>query len=301
MASAALLLLAALVVFMTGQSIRTTMRHHFIQFDENVKGMVVGSKVNFQGVPVGAVADIRFEAGKTLVEIAVDPSRAPIQQVTRARLDRLLVTGQVTVELEGWSADSQLVAEGSMIAAKDNPISQLTMSLPDVLAKVDTLVGETNALVGRLNRVLSDDNLARIDGLLANLELATARVPALLETTLPPLAADATASLARLDQLVHAATELVGGPDTAQLVRAARAAFDGVADVAASAAVLGDEARGLVGQNRPSLNAVLLTARDTLRDLQALARRLRAAPSSLLFGVDAAEITVPAAAPGGSR
>ena len=49
---------------------------YFIVFEENVKGMVIGSKVNFQGVPIGMVQDIRFQGGKTLVELSVDPTRA---------------------------------------------------------------------------------------------------------------------------------------------------------------------------------------------------------------------------------
>ena len=47
---------------------------YFILFEENVKGMVIGSKVNFQGVPIGMVQDIRFQDGRTLVDhIAAGP------------------------------------------------------------------------------------------------------------------------------------------------------------------------------------------------------------------------------------
>ena len=59
---------------------------YFILFDENVKGMVVGSKVNFQGVPIGMVRDIRFQGGRTKVELSIDPHRAEIQDITKARL-----------------------------------------------------------------------------------------------------------------------------------------------------------------------------------------------------------------------
>ena len=66
----------ALLAFILQNSLHSERATYFILFEENVKGMVVGSKVNFQGVPIGVVADMRFQDGKTLVELRVDPSRA---------------------------------------------------------------------------------------------------------------------------------------------------------------------------------------------------------------------------------
>jgi len=75
-------LFVSLLLFLAQSSFHGERASYFIMFDENVKGMVAGSKVNFQGVPIGVVADLRFQDGRTLVELRVDPTRAAIQDVT---------------------------------------------------------------------------------------------------------------------------------------------------------------------------------------------------------------------------
>ena len=113
----------ALLVFIMQSSFDRKHNRYFIMFTENVKGMVIGSKVNFQGVPIGVVADMRFQDGKTLVELTVDPSRATIQDLTRARMDRLLVTGQAwIVSVMTWSPRSTGVCEAT-ICSKSSPLS----------------------------------------------------------------------------------------------------------------------------------------------------------------------------------
>ena len=100
--------------------------NYYILFEENVKGMVVGSKVNFQGVPFGMVSDIRFQSGSTLVELSVDPTRAVIQDITRARLDRLLVTGQA----EGDEAVPEALPPAKPSFAPTGPSPRALLSRP---------------------------------------------------------------------------------------------------------------------------------------------------------------------------
>ena len=133
MVLASVVTFVGLVLFILGSSLQGEVQRYYILFSENVKGMVIGSKVNFQGVPIGRVTDIRFRSGNTMVEVSVDPSRAVIQNVTVARLDRLLVTGQVTVEFEGYRPDARELPEGAVIPARANAIRELTTGLPDVM------------------------------------------------------------------------------------------------------------------------------------------------------------------------
>ena len=131
-------LFVALLAFILQNSLNVERATYFIVFQENVKGMVAGSKVNFQGVPIGVVRDIRFQDGKTVVELRVDPSRATIQDVTTARMDRLLVTGQVTIELEGYGAKGRPLPPGSFVQTKGDPLSSLTGSIPEVVDRAVT-------------------------------------------------------------------------------------------------------------------------------------------------------------------
>src|SRR5262245_33590827 len=79
-------LFLAMVAFVLRRGFAEQLVEYRIAFADSVKGMVVGSKVNFQGVPIGDVADIRFVRGRTMVTIRVDAKKASLQTVTKARL-----------------------------------------------------------------------------------------------------------------------------------------------------------------------------------------------------------------------
>ena len=54
------LLVAAIVIFGGGKFFRNT-RTYVMYFDGSVKGLAVGAPVNFKGVPIGAVTDVRLQ------------------------------------------------------------------------------------------------------------------------------------------------------------------------------------------------------------------------------------------------
>ncbi len=241
---------------------------YFIVFEENVKGMVIGSKVNFQGVPIGMVQDIRFQGGKTLVELSVDPTRADIQDVTRARMDRLLVTGQVTVELEGYGQGTPL-QPGDYIQTKTDPMNQLTKSLPELVPQVGLVLQRIESIVGNAELILSSENRSHITSILANVDAATKELPSAI--------AQGKALMARADA---ALTDL---EQTSASVRA---------EVEAT----GSESRALLSGLRGPLQSALTTARGSLDEVRGFMRQLRLAPDSLIYGVQR-----PAAPAGGDR
>lgn len=259
-------LFVLLCAFILQGSLNAERASYFILFQENVKGMVVGSKVNFQGVPIGVVRDMRFQDGKTLVELRVDPTRASIQDITRARMDRLLVTGQVTVELEGYGADGKSLAPGAFIQPKEDPLHALTASLPEVVDRAADVLGRIDSILVRAEAMLGDDNQRRVAAILENTERATAR---LADGTLP---------------------EIDG------LVREASATAKATRELTPEAVAALRETTALVAGARAPMQNALASFRATLDDLRALARQLKLAPDSLLFGVHQ-----PAAPVGGDR
>ena len=168
-------LFVALLAFILQSSFTAVRADYFIVFHENVKGMTLGSKVNFQGVPIGVVSDMRFQKGDTLVQVRVDPTRADIQNVTRARMDRLLVTGQVTVELEGYGPEGKSLPPGSSIEPKEDPIHALTASLPDFVTQASGVLTRVDATFARLEQLLGDENQAHVSAILATAERARAQ------------------------------------------------------------------------------------------------------------------------------
>jgi phospholipid/cholesterol/gamma-HCH transport system substrate-binding protein len=276
-------LFVALLAFILQNSFQRDRSSYFILFEENVKGMVIGSKVNFQGVPIGLVRDIRFQAGRTLVEVSVDPTRASIQNLTRARLDRLLVTGQVTVELEGYGPEGRALTEGEFIEPKADPLHSLTGSLPEVVADASRLMQRLDTVLARVERMLGDENQAHLAAVLANLDRATAPLAERLDAVLAPIERAA----ARL------ADETV--PEATAALRDVRATAAAMQRLEGEFAGVAREAHALAAGLRGPAQSALGSLRAALDDVRGLARQLKLAPDSILFGIS------PPASPGGGE
>lgn len=303
-----------LLAFIAGAALDRDVYSYFILYEENVKGMVVGSKVNFQGVPIGSVHDIRFQEGQTLVEVRVDPQKALIQDVTLARLDRLLVTGQVTVELEGYAPGAPRLPDGSFIAAAaTDPIQELKTSLPTLIDEFDGLLRQSTATMERVDRVLSDENLGRLERILGHVEDGMAVLPGEIEATaaelratlaaVRPLADEARTTLGKVAEATDRAAEVAvrtgDGLDRALADgRRTLLRFEAMADGLLRVA---EEAEGVLGNNRHTLRTMLVGAADAMREFQALARQLRAAPNAVLFGAEQPELDLPAVPASGGR
>jgi phospholipid/cholesterol/gamma-HCH transport system substrate-binding protein len=273
-------LFVALLAFILGNSLDRDRATYFILFEENVKGMVVGSKVNFQGVPIGVVADMRFQDGKTLVELRVDPTRACIQDLTLARMDRLLVTGQVTVELEGYGPQGRTLPGGSFIQCKADPLHTLTASLPEVMDQAASVLRRLDAVLAATEQVLGDTNQQHLTAALGNCERATAE---LADRTLPA----ATALLAEARGAVGDVRGMTGKAADALAV---------VQRLEGDCTRLLRETTALAAGLRQPSQAALAGVRTALDELRGLVRQMKLAPDSLLFGVQR-----PAAPAGGER
>ena len=277
----------ALLGFIMQNSLDREQASYFIMFNENVKGMVIGSKVNFQGVPIGVVADMRFQDGKTLVELSVDPSRANIQDVTRARMDRLLVTGQVSVELEGYDGEGKYLPPDSFIKPKEDPLNSLKASLPEVVAQAAMVLQRLDQVLAGAEALLGADNQQKVAAILSHVERSAAHVA---EHTVPEVSAllvDARRTIQAAEGTAHAATH------SAEAVTGSLAAVE---RLEADLHQLVRESTAVVAGVRGPALATFSGFRSTLDDLRGLLRQLKLAPDSLLFGVAS-----PAAPMGGSR
>ena len=304
-----LLTLVCLAVFLgllgivSGAALREWREVYYVRFAENVKGMAVGSVVNFQGIPIGEVTDMRFDGGDTLVEVEVDPERAVMQASTVARIDRALVTGQVTIELEGYARGGVPLPVGAQIPSVASPIDELADTLPGMLSAIDDTFGRVRVL-------LDDERLARLDRVLDATERAMAAVP----PSVGRVEAAAVATLVELegaarDARVHMASLDVHAGDVARTIGTARtdlvrvlerldAAVLAVDHNLATALATIERTAGELGA--PAARAVR-EVRDAVRAVRVLAERLGDAPSSLVWGARADDIDVPATPRGGGR
>ncbi len=284
----------SMVLFILGSSLSSSTVTYYILFQESVKGMVVGSKVNFHGIPVGSVTNIRFVSGNTQVEIGVEEDIAMIQDVTRAHMDRLLVTGQVTVELEGYQKGGEPLPEGALIHATLSPMDELAQSLPNVVAGTDNLLSELALLARAVRQVFDEENLGNVKKTLGHVAASSQRLDPLLAETEEAVAALRPA-LGEMEASFRALTKVAQSKDWSEALSAAHGAMVKLDAIEGEVLHLVGDLRGLASGSRREWLQALVTAKDALQEVRDLARNLRMAPNSMIFGRDVQEIRVPAA------
>ena len=167
-----LILLAVLVLFMVWISRfgAEGKREYDILFKQSVDGLAKGSAVNFSGVPIGQVKDIKLDAKSpefVRVRVSVD-DKTPILLGTTAAIQGSF-TGPSTVQLDGAQAGRPLIDCSNsacplgvpLIPAKPGGLGALLSNAPQLLERLTTLTE-------RLTALLSDRNQASIAGILDN-------------------------------------------------------------------------------------------------------------------------------------
>lgn len=266
-------------------------RHYVVIFNEAVRGLTVGSAVQYNGIKVGEVSRLSLDPndpGVVRASIKVQ-GNIPIKQDTRARLVLTGITGASVIGLSGGSPDSPELAKPEtgdpIIVATPSPITQL-------LANSDNLMTNLTSLVMSAQQVLSPANAERIGRSLDNLEQFTAAlgppaqdlaqlIPALTQASQQAERAleQATTLMARADALLDGQ-----GEATLQSVRSAMVSLEGT----------GKSLNQLIDENRSGLNSgvdglrqlgpALHELRGTLASLQEVVRRLGDNPTNFLLG-----------------
>lgn len=146
--------------------------HFVVIFNEAVTGLSAGNAVQYNGIRVGDVTDLRLNpADPREVQVGIRVrADAPVKKNTEARLAMTGITGLSIIQLYGGSPDSPLLAspknEPARIVATPSPLTRLMANGEDFVVSVKTLLTSTNAL-------LSETNVQKISAMIADLQAAT--------------------------------------------------------------------------------------------------------------------------------
>ncbi|KEY60336.1 MlaD family protein [Serratia sp. DD3] len=262
-----------------------------IVFNESVNGLSQGSVVNYSGIRVGEVVQLRLDREvptKVWARIRVTAS-TPIRQDTRARLAMAGITGTANIQLSGGSESSpMLTAQGSdipVIIATPSPLNQLLSSSEDLMTNI-------NEVLIRLNQILTPDNQRRLTNTLENLDKITDTVAGQrddIRTILQQLALvtkQSNDALAQASRLMGNANTLLDGQGKQLVSNAANT----MASLEKTTAILNK----LVSENQQALSSgvrgfndlgpAMDELRRTLATLRASLNRLEENPSALLRG-----------------
>lgn len=270
------LLVAALLWLASGGAAGQHMQYA-IYLKSGAGSLDRNSPVEYHGVPVGRVEDVRLDPNdptRARVLLGIRAS-APVKQDTRAEVDTRGVTGAGYINLSGGSPGSPPLKakageEYPVIPTRASSVTSLTSAAQKVAGKIIVITQ-------RLDKVLSEKNLKSISDSLHNIAVITQQLAARSEDlgqTLKNLNAT-------LGNTRRASKQL---PVLIDQVRHAVTRFNAVAGQIGSAA-------GGVGKTATSLRQLAPQAQNLLQDLaqtshnlDALVEELKRQPNSLLFG-----------------
>jgi len=171
----AVILLAFATVLWLGRSeFSQETKRYYIFFRGSVAGLNKGSQIQYNGIPVGRVVDIRVDPDdveKIQVTAEINTSIVDIKTNARAFLDANLLNGVATIQIRGGTQGAkELEPEPNhrypVIAAGQSELEQLRANLPELL-------GDLKKVAQNLNAVLDDQNRKAISDSLQNVRTIT--------------------------------------------------------------------------------------------------------------------------------
>ncbi|MGH8108475.1 MAG: MlaD family protein [Arenimonas sp.] len=271
-----------------------------VVFVEAVTGLSKGSIVQYNGISVGEVRNLKLDKkdpSKVIARVRVEED-TPIKIDTKAKLAFVGLTGVAQIQFTGGKAESPLLIESStdevpIIIAEESAISKLLNSTEDITTTAaDVLI--------RINRVLSDANVEHVSKSLDNLEQITGTVAG-QKQDIAKILSDARDAAAKLDATLAKADSAMGKLDKG-MDSLDEGVFKELPKVVASLEKtllelekLSTNANGLVEDNREQINAftsqgltqvgpTLSELRALIKDLNRLSTRLNENPAGLVLG-----------------
>ena len=165
-----IVLIMAFSVWLADTSFRNGYDVYDVVFDDPVRGLAEGGEVRFNGIKVGEVQTLRIDPDNTNRVIArIRVSAAiPLREDSRAQLEPIGLTGVTLIQLSAGSPVSPLLQQS---AFGGPPQIQGSGSQIDIIVErgQDVVVRASEAMAA-VRDLLTDENIARVNRILANLE-----------------------------------------------------------------------------------------------------------------------------------
>lgn len=269
------------------------LKRYYIFYKGSVTGLSKGSLVQYNGITVGRVVDVRVDPddlGKIQVTVEIDTNLVKIKTDARAFLDSNLLSGVATIQIRGGTQEAQdLEAHPGhrypVIAAGSSVIQRVTEAGPQLL---DRLM----VAIENLNDVLNEQNRKAISESLQNVRTIT-------QSFVAP-SAEAGELVANANATVVAMTALLGHIDQSYagkggLKDQASLALTDFDRLAKSLVDTNRQLQQVLQENRPGLHeftqATLTQVSNLVTDMQRLVAGLsrfvtavERDPARLLFG-----------------
>jgi phospholipid/cholesterol/gamma-HCH transport system substrate-binding protein len=264
-------------------------REYDVVFHEPVTGLTNGSSVQYNGIAIGTIESLKLAPNdpRAVVARLKLQADAPIKTDTHAKLSMTSLTGSPIIQLTGGDPRSPPLLE--------TPGHEVPIIITEPSA-LQNIADTANRLVERMDKVLSEQNVARISNTLDHIESLTGSLAGERQdlTALIKNARTATEQLnATLDTTNRAVTDV--DRQFVQKLPALISKLDSTLNRLDSAAGGADK---ILNENRAAINSfandglsqlgpTLGELRSLIRDLRRISDRLDASPARYLLGRDA--------------
>ena len=273
--------LAVLFALWLGRSDRSRDFHLYdIAFEEAVSGLSRGSTVEFNGIRVGDVVDLRLDPDNprnVFARVRVERD-APVRTDTQAMLMPVGITGTSLIRLSSGNAPTTQALVGDdqnipIIHATPSPMSKLLAGGEDVLYNFNQLLVSANTL-------FSNENIQKLSQTLAHIEKTTQALASQRDglgqaiANFNQAAVQAQSALAEMDKMMRSGKQTIS-VDFKQTLGRADKAFTSFeksmgtleATIQENRGSLQGGARGLseAGPALTELRSTLSTLQDVLR------------------------------------
>ena len=146
------------------------LKRYYVFFKGSVTGLSKGSFVQYNGITVGRVVDVRVDPDdleKIQVTVEIDTNLVKIKTDARAFVDTNLLSGVATIQIRGGTREaSDLEPEPGhrypVIASGSSVLQRVTETGPQLLDRLMVTVDNLNAVLSEQNRKAVSDSVQNV-------------------------------------------------------------------------------------------------------------------------------------------
>jgi phospholipid/cholesterol/gamma-HCH transport system substrate-binding protein len=290
--------LAAFVLWLAQVRFARDYDFYDIVWDGPVRGMSVGGEVHFNGIKVGEVSRIALDptnASRVISRIKIT-SDVPIKTDSYATQEPQGVTGVNYVQITAGTASRPLLKDSTPHGQVPVIRSQKS-TLSDLIEGGGTVLQRSIEALDRVNRVLSDQNIDQVTGMLKDMHSITTEL-----NQRKQVIADADKALQNLDVTLQRATRLADSAN--DLVNGdGKRALSNLADAAQSLKETSQKAQGMLtklegptsdfaNNGLPQLSQAISSLQTATESLNRVLDEAERSPGALISKPPAKEIEV---------
>lgn len=286
-------MLIGVILWLGKGSVDRDMHFYEVVFDDEVSGLTPGSPVEYSGITVGDVQNLRLDENdprvvRVRIRVAAD---TPVRADTGARLGLANITGSALIRLYGGTPDSPRVTgtseEPEIIIADRSGINRL-------LANSESLLNDVNSLMQNVNALFNDQNTQRVSSTLDNIEQITTML-ARQQDDFDQIVIEFRNSMTAFTYLADQSATLIAEQGSATLgqLREAMQAIEATSSQVASLIANNEEALGRGLQGLQSIGPATNELRQTMQGLQRLIQELETSPRSFFLNQERVEEVEP--------